>query len=124
MDRAELLQPLFDEAGRVDASIFDGWEVIPGYIRGEHAITVVLKGTEIHAGITPAFRKRVTVFRRESDKFFAPLLERMGFLTTRVLVDAHDKRRFVERVGFKPTWADGTFQYYLLGQLPFARRPQ
>lgn len=124
MNRAELLQPLLERAGEVDASIFDDWEVIPGYIRGEHAATVILKGTEVHFGITPAFRKRATLFRRESDKLFKPLLERMGFLTTRIVLTATEQRNFVERVGFKPTWSDAFFQYYMLSELPFARRPQ
>ena len=121
MNRAELLQPLLEATAGVDASIFDDWEVIPGYINGEHAITVILKGTEIHLGIAPAFRKRAALFRRESDKFFGPLLARTGFLTTRVVLTSPAQRRFVERVGFKPTWADTVFQYYMLSELPFAR---
>lgn len=121
MDRAELLQPLLEATGGVDASIFDGWEVVPGFIHGEHAVTVVLKGTEIHLGIAPAFRKRAALFRRESDKFFAPLLQRTGYLTTRVVLTSRMQREFVERVGFKPTWSDTIFQYYMLSELPFAR---
>jgi hypothetical protein len=121
MTRAEFLQPLLERAGEVDAFIFDDWEVIPGYIGGEHAATVILKGTEIHFGITPAFRKRAALFRRESNRFFGPLLERMGFLTTRVVLTAKEQKQFVERVGFKPTWSDTTFQYYMLSALPFAR---
>lgn len=121
MTRAELLQPLFDGIGEFDASLFNDWEIIPGYIDGEHAATALLKGTEIHFGIAPGFRRRA-VLRERTREFLRPMLERRGFLTTRVLLGAHDKKRFVERVGFASTWADETFQYYLLGQLPFARR--
>lgn len=121
MTREELLQPLLDGTGELDSSVFDGWEVVPGYIDGEHAATALLKGTEIHFGIVPSFRRKA-VLRERTREFLRPMFERLGFLTTRVLLDAHAKKMFVERVGFTPTWADEKFQYYLLGQLPFARR--
>lgn len=121
MNRADLLQPLFSEAEAVDLSLFDDWEVIPGYIDGEHAATALVKGTEIHFGIVPKFRRKA-VLRQRTQEFLRPMFERRGFLTTRVQLGSHDKKQFVERVGFKPTWADTTFQYYLLGSLPFARR--
>ena len=50
MTRDDFLQPLLNGA---DASLFDDWEVVPGYIDGEHAATAVLKGTEIHFCIVP-----------------------------------------------------------------------
>ena len=121
MTRVELLQPLLAVTGEADASIFDGWEVIPGYIRGEHAATVILNGTEVHLAVTPAFRNRALLFRREVNKLIAPLLERLGFLTTRIALTATAQKQFVERVGFKPTWSDTIFQYYMLSELPLAR---
>lgn len=121
MTREELLQPVLDAAGGADASAFTGWEVVPGYLDGQHAATAVVKGTEIHFAIVPQFRRKA-VLRCRAQEFLRPLLERRGFLTTRVLLESEDNKRFVERVGFKPTWHDETFQYYLLGQLPFARR--
>lgn len=113
MTREELLRPL-----EVDPSAFDDWEVVPGYIDGEHAATAVLKGTEIHFGIVPKFRRKA-VLRERTREFLRPMHERMGFLTTRVLNGSHASRRFVERIGFKPTWSDDQFTYYLLGELPF-----
>lgn len=118
MSRDELLQPLLEG---LDGSAFADWEVVPGFIDGEHAATAVLKGTEIHFGIVPKFRKRAAVRRRLAGEFIGPLLARWGFLTTRVLLTSVDKKRFVERVGFKPTWSDHVFQYYMLSELPFAR---
>jgi hypothetical protein len=118
MTREELLRPLV--AGEFDASVFDDWEVVPGYIDGKHAATAVLKGTEIHFGIVPEFRRKA-ILRSRTQEFLRPMLERRGFLTTRVLRTSTAQKRFVERVGFKPTWADETFQYYLLGQVPFVR---
>lgn len=121
MTREELLAPLFTDTEAPDLSLLDDWEVIPGFIDGVHAATALLKGTEIHFGIVPAFRRKA-ILRRRTQEFLRPLLERRGYLVTRVQLESHNKRRFVERVGFKPTWSDGQFQFYLLGSLPFARR--
>ncbi len=114
MTRNDLLQPL--QIGKNAEALAD-WEVVPGYIDGQHAATAVIKGSEVHFGLVPEFRHRIT--RRRVREFLEPLLERHGFLTTRILLLSQDKRRFVERVGFMPTWNDGKFQYYLLGDLPW-----
>ena len=121
MTREELLAPLFSEVDGVDLSLLNDWEAIPYYVDGRHAATALVKGTEIHFGAVPAFRRKL-ILRRRTQEFLRPMFERRGFLTTRVQLDSHDKKRFVERLGFKPTWADEQFQYYLLGSLPFARR--
>lgn len=120
MTREQLLQPLLEGAGETSYHVFDDWQVVPSYIDGEHAATAVLHGTEIHFAVASTFRRRA-ITRRRAQEFLAPLLERVGFLTTRVQIKSTDNQRFVERLGFKPTWADGQFQYYLLGHLPFAR---
>lgn len=118
MTREELLRPVLDAAGGVSAFAFEGWEVVPGYIDGQHAATAVVKGTEIHLAIVPQFRRKA-VLRGRAQEFLRPMFERRGFLTTRVLRGSDENKRFVERVGFRPTWQDGTFQYYLLGELPW-----
>lgn len=120
MDRAQYLQPLLEVVGEADASLFDGWEVVPGFIDGQHAATAVLQGTEIHFALTAPFRHSA-ILRERTQDFIRPLLERMGFLTTRVQITSRAQRKFVERVGFKPTWSDHFFQYYMLTELPFAR---
>ena len=121
MTREDLLQPLLASVGAVDASLFDEWEVVPGYIDGQHAATAIVKGTEIHFALVPQFRHSA-VLRQRTQDFIRPIFERMGFLTTRVQLASRAQRLFVERVGFKPTWSDHFFQYYLLGELPFSRR--
>ena len=120
MDRDALLAPMCKDAGGVDTSVFDGWEVVPGYIEGEHVCTSVIKGTEIHFHVNAQYR-RALILRNRTQGYLEPLLARLGFLTTRVLKESTLQRRFVERIGFKPTWADHRFQFYILGQLPFAR---
>lgn len=121
MTREQYLRPILDAVGGADASAFDGWTVVPGFIDGQHAATAVVNGTEIHFALVPEFRHKA-VLRQRTQEFIRPLLKQWGFLTTRVPLASRAKQRFVERVGFKQTWADEKFQYYLLGELPFARR--
>ena len=120
MDRESLLRPFAEPSGYT-VSIFDGWDVVPGYVDGVHVCTSILKGTEIHFFVLPEHRKKLAHLRRRAAEYFGPMLEQHGYLTTRVLHEHAGEQRFVERVGFKPTWADQHFQYYMLGRLPFAR---
>lgn len=120
MTREQLLQPFCEMAGGFAASIFDDWEVIPAHVGTTHVATAILKGSEIHLYVLPQHRLQV-LMRGRMQKFIEPLMEEFGFLTTRVLHEQRVQKQFVERVGFKPTWQDNTFQYYMLGRLPFAR---
>ena len=117
----QYLKPILDAVPGADASAFDGWTVIPGFVDGQHVATAIVNGTEIHFALVPEFR-HTAMLRQRAQEFIAPLLKQWGFLTTRVPLAERGKQRFVERVGFRQTWADEQFQYYLLGQLPFARR--
>lgn len=120
MTREQLLQPFCEMAGGFAASIFNGWRVIPAYAGDAHIATAIIKGTEIHLYVLPQFRFKA-LQRGRIQAFLVPLLERFGFLTTRVMHEQRGQKRFVERMGFKPTWEDKQFQYYMLGRLPFAR---
>lgn len=127
MTRDELLEPIVKYirqgtslAGPDIVRFFEDWEVIPGYVNDEHVMTAVLKGTEIHVALVPGW-KPLTSHRGAIRAFTKPLLERLGFLTTRVRHDKPAQKRFVQRMGFKPTWRDENVEYYLLGRLPFER---
>jgi len=119
MDRERLLRPFAEPSGYTTA-IFDGWEVVPGMVGETHVCTAILKGTEIHFFVVPEQRRKA-LLRGRMQAWIEPLFDRFGFLTTRVLQEHVGEMRFVERVGFKRTWADQHFQYYMLGRLPFAR---
>lgn len=120
MNTLEVLNSAFpelDEAVRLD---FLSWEVFPGYINGEIVCAAICKGTEIHFGICQPWRHRA-IQRHRTRAFLEPLLDKKTFLTTRVVNTDPIKRRFIERLGFKPTWTDSTFTYFLLGKLPFEK---
>ena len=96
------------------------WDTVPVDIDGEHVATAIVKGTEIHFALVADWRPEGT--RGRIRAFLAPLLERRGYLTTRVRLDRPHEQKFVQRLGFAPTWNDENFRYYMLCELPFERK--
>jgi hypothetical protein len=92
-----------------------GWELHP-YIDSD-ALTAVMmvKGTEFHLVSTDGFKLNRKLARNSLE----PHMQQYGFLTTRVLRDDKANQRFNRLFGFKPTWADDKFQYFILTELPF-----
>lgn len=127
MDRGELLAPLI-AAVRSGTNMlacdiekyFDSWELIPAYVDGAHVATAAMLGSEIHFALIPGWRPQVS-YRGVIREFLAPLLARNGYLTTRVPHVRSAQKRFVQRLGFKPTWSDSEVQYFMLGHEPFER---
>jgi hypothetical protein len=101
---------------------FKDWTATPVLIDGRHVATHVTKGTEIHFALVPGWRP-TSCQRGVIREIFRPLIERYGYATTRVPHFRPAQKRFVQRLGFKPTWQDEQVSYYLLGDLPFKRNP-
>lgn len=128
MTREALLEPIVKAIRQGTAlsgpdilQFFSNWEVVPAHIDGQHVATAVLKGTEIHFALVPGWRPQAC-YRGAIKAFLKPLLERHGYLTTRVPHERPAQKRFVQRVGFKPTWRDEQVEYFLLGCVPFERK--
>ncbi len=101
---------------------FREWDALPLVVGGEHIGSWAVRGPEIHFALAEGKRPRGSV-RGAVRAALAPLFEKHGYLTTRLPIGFTDEDRFVQRIGFRPTWRDENFQYYLLGTLPFARKP-
>lgn len=97
------------------------WEAVPGYIDGVQVAAILKKGTEVHFAIDKQHRGK-TINRRRTREFLQPLLNEEGFLTTKLLHDRKGQQRFIERIGFKKTWSDDRFNYFMLTELPFERK--
>jgi hypothetical protein len=93
-------------------------EVIPFFRNGKVTMYFVLLGNEIHIWSHPEFRGRCLLRHGFAD-FLRHLLDEYGFLTTRIPIDTPARDRTGERVGFKWTWRDDRFDYYILTQPPF-----
>lgn len=122
MDRDAVLAPILDsleDYSREDArKALEHWQAVPFMVGGQHIGSAVMSGTEVHFALA---RRPCGCTRGAIKALLEPLFESAGFLTTRVRIGRLKETKFVERVGFKPTWRDEQFQYYLLGQMPFAR---
>lgn len=95
----------FDEA-------FGGWETHP---YGDGMGVALTKGTEFHFVPSENFRFKRSLMAEQ----MKPLLERFGFLTTRIQHGDTESQRINRLFGFTPTWADDKFQFSILTALPF-----
>lgn len=109
-----------DDQEAVDQAVRNGWDIHTYVREGKVAAYAMVRGTEIHFKVLEAFRYRV-IFRVATQEFLRPIFDRHGFLTTRVPHGDEESRRFIERIGFKMTWEDGDYQYFMLTALPFER---
>lgn len=109
-----------DDQEAVDQAVRNGWDIHTYTRDGKVAAYAMVRGTEIHVKVYEAFRYRI-IHRVATQEFLRPIFDRHGFLTTRVLQGDEESRRFVERVGFKMTWEDDNFRYFMLTALPFER---
>ena len=128
MNREALLEPIVASirqglplARRDILKYLEDWELIPVEADGQHAATVIAKGTEIHIAVVEGYRPKSSQ-RRVIHGFLKPLFDRHAFLTTRVPHHRLKQKKFVQRVGFKPTWKDENFEYYMLASMPFERK--
>jgi hypothetical protein len=128
MDREALLEPIVASirqglplAKQDILKYLEDWDLIPVEADGQHAATVIAKGTEIHIAVVEGYRPKSSQ-RRVINGFLKPLFERHEFLTTRVPHHRLKQKKFVQRVGFKPTWKDENFEYYMLASMPFERK--
>jgi hypothetical protein len=128
MNREVLLEPIVASirqglplAKQDVLKYLEDWELIPVEADGQHAATVIAKGTEIHIAVVEGYKPKSSQ-RRAIHGFLKPLFDRYEFLTTRVHHHRLAQKRFVQRVGFKPTWKDENFEYYMLTSMPFERK--
>jgi hypothetical protein len=112
---AELHAKLPEKSSDELLAYIDEWELTPHMDDGEMTGVKMIKGTEFHFVSGEDFKLN----RKSLRASLAPHMERYGFLTTRV--EHHDKAnmRFNKLFGFKPTWSDDQFQYFILTELPF-----
>ena len=97
------------------------WDAVAVKDGDEHVATVISKGCEVHIALVAGYRPK-SCKRGVIKSFLQPVFDAHGYITTRVKHSRLNEKKFVERVGFKPTWKDTEFQYYFLGSMPFERK--
>jgi hypothetical protein len=98
----------------------NGWEIHTLTRDGQVSGYAMVKGTEIHFKVVDGFEHKV-IRKNVTRNFLRPLFDRFDLLTTRVPHDDSKSRRFIERLGFRETWGDDSYNYFMLTALPFER---
>jgi hypothetical protein len=115
------LAQAYPDASRGDlADILEMWEVLPYMQDGEMVGASMMRGSEFHCFTLPTFKLR----RKAMREFLEPLFMRHGMLTTRVHHNDAANQRFNAAFGFRKTWSDEQFHYYMMTELPFGERKQ
>lgn len=92
--------------------VFAGWETHP--YGGDMGVALT-KGTEFHFVPSKTFRFKRSLMAEQ----IKPLLDRFGFLTTRIQHGDTESQRINRLFGFAPTWSDDKFQFSIMTALPF-----
>jgi len=100
-------------------SFQEDWTIVEHRHADRLVALAAMRGTEIHYAMAPTEQGRGFISRARAAEFLGPLLERRGYLTTRVWDGRCTK--FIERLGFRHTWKHGSVNHYMLMALPFAR---
>lgn len=108
--------PSADDAD-IEATVRD-WEVIPCIQDETLGGIALMRGTEFHCIVLPNFKLR----RKEMREFLRPLFERHGMLTTKLKHADTANERFNRAFGFKRTWSDSKYHYFMMTELPFGER--
>lgn len=116
LDHLALAYPEAD--GDLLDQILAQWDVIPYTQDGELVGAAMMNGSEFHCFTKPSFELR----RKAMREFLEPLFARHGMLTTRVHHNDTANQRFNAAFGFKKTWSDDQFHYYIMAELPFGER--
>ena len=96
----------------------EGWDVVKHFDDNGNCDGIAIqKGTEWHCQLLDGFK----LGRTDMREFLRPMFEKHGHLTTRVRIEDAGNQRFNKVFGFKKTWSDGVFNYYILTALPFER---
>jgi len=88
---------------------------------GEIGAVIMMRGPEIHVVLAPEHRGKGRMTRGRIQRVLQVPLALHGYVTTRTAKGNGLHRLFLDRLGFKPTWSDDQFTYFMLTELPFGK---
>jgi hypothetical protein len=98
------------------------WELIPIITKDVIIGAVAEKDGEIHMAIEPQYRKRSTSWRTHLEIVIRPIIDKYGYVTTKVDNDDHEARKFVHRLGFKDYSVLGNITTFAMSQIKHGSR--
>ena len=98
------------------------WELVPLIVNDVIVGTLAEKDGEIHMAIEPQFRKKSTYWRTGLKLLIEPLIDKYGYVTTKVKSDDQVARKFVHRLGFKDYSSLGNITTYAMSEIKHRRR--
>ena len=101
--------------------VAEPWAEVLHMKGGKPVARLLCCGAEVHFEIAPEHRGRV-IYRNVTREFLRPVFEKHGMLTTKTEIGDEVNARFLKRLGFKPTWSDDRYDYYMLTALPFEKK--
>lgn len=124
MVAVEILREHLRESRVPEAQIAAGmaqWTLSPIHIGGQVAAVILQRGSEVHVVAAPEFRDKGYMSRARIRKVLGDVLSEHGYVTTRIGKGDGTNRLFIDRLGFRPTWSDEQFTYFMLTELPFGK---
>ena len=98
----------------------DPYECVPYVENDEHMATLLKNKAEVHFCIYRKYRRKGYVTLRRIREFLLPLLEREGFLITKL---GHgEPERFIRRLGFEQIGATASHRIYMLNTIPLLEK--
>jgi hypothetical protein len=109
---------LMQDEGLTYRDAFDyleGWSPIPYAENGVHMATLIRKGAEVHFAAFKQYRGKGYITARRLRKFLQPILDEMGFLTTKLALGEPDA--FIRRLGFAQIGETASHRIYMLNEI-------
>lgn len=98
------------------------WELIPIIVNDVIIGAVAEKDGEIHMAIEPQFQKKSIYWRTGLKLIINPLIDKYGYVTTRIESDDNVARKFVHRLGFRNYSSLGNITTYAMSEIKHRRK--
>jgi hypothetical protein len=97
------------------------WQEVLHLKDGQPVARLLRSGTEVHFEVASGHEHKV-IYRHVTRNFLRPVFDEFGLLTTKTERDDEVNKRFITRLGFRHSWSDADYDYYMLTALPFGKK--
>jgi hypothetical protein len=102
--------------------MLEGYECVPYVENGEHMATLIKKNAEVHFAGFKQYRGKGYITRRRLREFLQPILDKEGFLTTKLAEGEPDK--FITKLGFVEVGRSTSHRVFMLTSIKPLEKPE